>query len=294
MFATPTFGRRRGGASGERERRERGRRETQRLHAVLVRELLHVGGRTLVLVEGADVVPVGIARACGDALARLQQPVDKLRELARAVGEISERPLVVDVDAHADLVVQRGLLDVVADQAALGLDHAEIDVHVVVVHGDGQRGVLLAVDREQLAVVERRQHVAVHDDERALEVRHHRQGTRGAERLGLPVEVQLHLGWQIGVRQVDGDQLPEVAHAQVDLVDAAARQRADDVLEHRPVADRHERLRDDGGVGAQPHPQPARQDDCSHATPPRRAAVVLSDRTTDKARERDTSAGGEG
>ena len=69
-----------------------------------------------------------------------------------------------------------------------------------------------------------------------------------------------HLGRQVGVGQVDEDQLAEVVDAQVDVVDAGPRQRADDVLEHRPVADRHERLRDDGGVGAQPRAQPAGQD----------------------------------
>jgi hypothetical protein len=52
-----------------------------------------------------------------------------------------------------------------------------------------------------------------------------------------------------------------VAHAQVDAPHAVTAEAVDDVLEHRPVADRHQRLRDDCGVRAQTGPEAAGQDD---------------------------------
>src|SRR4029453_16680637 len=69
---------------------------------------------------------------------------------------------------------------------------------------------------------------------------------------------------QIGIREVDEDQLAEMAHAEVDAVDAALAQRADDVLEHGPVADRHERLGNHGRVRAQPRAQTSRKYDRPH------------------------------
>src|SRR3712207_8099126 len=47
---------------------------------------------------------------------------------------------------------------------------AEVDLHALGLHGDRQRCPLLAVVVPQRAVVEAREHIAVHDDERVLEV----------------------------------------------------------------------------------------------------------------------------
>jgi hypothetical protein len=82
-----------------------------------------------------------------------------------------------------------------------------------------------------------------------------REGAGGAERLVLPVEGQPDLGRDVRVGQIDEDQLPEVVDAQVDVVDPRSHERADDVREHRPVADRHQRLGDHGRVGAQSRAQ---------------------------------------
>jgi hypothetical protein len=63
------------------------------------------------------------------------------------------------------------------------------------------------------AIVERGEDVAVDDDEAALEVGDHRQRPGRAERLALPVEGQPDLGRDVGVGQVDQDQLAEVVDA---------------------------------------------------------------------------------
>jgi hypothetical protein len=81
------------------------------------------------------------------------------------------------------------------------------------VHRDGQRRALLLVVLEQLAVVERGEHVAVDDDEASLEVGHHGECPSRAERLALPVEGQPNLGRYVRVRQIDQDELTEVIHA---------------------------------------------------------------------------------
>lgn len=57
-------------------------------------------------------------------------------------------------------------------EAALALDHAEVDVDPLAVHGDRQRGFLPTMELEELTVVERREDVAVHDDEAALQIGH--------------------------------------------------------------------------------------------------------------------------
>ena len=121
------------------------------------------------------------------------------------------------------------------------------------------------VKPHELAVIKRRQHVTVHRDERAPETRDEPQCPGCPERLLLPVPAQLEIGRQsLGLREVDLDQLSEVSDAQVDLPHAGSVQPEKDVLEDRPVADRHERLGQDRRVRAQPHAEAPRQDHSPH------------------------------
>jgi hypothetical protein len=64
------------------------------------------------------------------------------------------------------------------------------------------------------------------------------------------MEGQPDLGRDVSVGQVDQDELAEVVDAQVDVVDPRSHERADDVFEHRPVADGHQWLGDHRRVGA--------------------------------------------
>jgi len=136
---------------------------------------------------------------------------------------------------------------------------------------------LLLVVLDQLSVVERGQHVPVDDDERPFEIGHGRKRPRGPERRRLPVERQAHLGRDVRVGEVDQDELAEVVDAQVDAVHTGLHERADDVLEHRPVADRHQRLRDHSRVRPQPCPQSAGEDDGPHRALPRAVERSVAD-----------------
>src|SRR4051794_38684103 len=218
-------------------------------------------GRALVLLERPDVVPVRVAAERGDALPGRQEAKHELRELAGPVGQVAERALVVDVDAHAHVEPEARLLAVVADLAVLGLDDPEVDVDTLGMHRDRQRGVTLSVERHQLAVVERREDVPVHDEEGPAEVGDVAQGAGRPERLALPVVADPSLGRQVRLAQVELDELPQVADAEVDPLAPQRGQVANDVLEHGPVRDRHERLGDDRRVRPQPRAETSGQDD---------------------------------
>ena len=90
-------------------------------------------------------------------------------------------------------------------------------------HRDGQRGAVLPVEVDELAVVQRRQDVPVHHEERPVEVGHRAQRARGAERPVLPVKAQLQvLRQRRAGAEYSWMSSPEVAHAEVDAVDARA------------------------------------------------------------------------
>ena len=146
------------------------------------------------------------------------------------------------------------------------LDHPEVDRHLLGLHGDRQRGAGLAVVLDQRAVVERREDVAVHRQERALEIGHHAQGSGRAERLlRLPVPVELErIRDDRALAEVDADQVAEVADAEVGLGEPGGRELAQDDLEDRPVADGEEGLRQDRRVGPEPHSEAPGEDDRSH------------------------------
>ena len=87
------------------------------------------------------------------------------------------------------------------------------------------------------------------------------------------------LGQRRGLREVDLDQLAEVARRTGRPASTpAARELAQDVLEDRPVADRHERLGQDVVYGRSRVPEPAGEDHGSHMTywPTRKRAALRS------------------
>ena len=132
-------------------------------------------------------------------------------------------------------------------------------LHALTAHRDRQRRVPVEVVIHQRLVVERRQHVAIQRDERALQTRHPGQRAGRAERFGFPVIREPNVVRQVGVREVDADELPKVTDTQVDVVNTRPVQRLDDVLENRPVADRHQRLRNHRRVRAQARAEPSSQ-----------------------------------
>ena len=75
----------------------------------------------------------------------------------------------------------------------------------------------------------------------------------GPQRLVLPVVDELDvLGHRGALGEIGADQLAEVADAEVDPVEAGGRELADDQLEDRPLADRDQRLRQNGRVRGEP------------------------------------------
>src|SRR5919201_1138757 len=85
-----------------------------------------------------------------------------------------------------------------------------------------------------------------------------RQCADGAERLGFAEVVDLD-PVAASVAEEVLDQLGQVAGGHGDVLEAVAAQLAYDDVQHRPVADRHQRLWQDGRVGAQARALAARQ-----------------------------------
>ena len=88
---------------------------------------------------------------------------------------------------------------------------------------------------------------------------------------------------RLRLREVGLDQLAQMADADVDALRAAARQPAEDQLQDRAVADRHQRLGQDRRVRPQPRAEPTGQDGGSHRPPgaaPSGRAGPPSDRST--------------
>ena len=79
----------------------------------------------------------------------------------------------------------------------------------------------------------------------------------------MPAQLEVN-GQSVGLREVDLNQLAQVADAQVDLADAAGMQPSQDVFEDRAVADGDKRLRQDRRVRAQPRTEPSCQDHGPH------------------------------
>src|SRR6478672_1537449 len=94
--------------------------------------------RALVLGDRSDVEPFGFATESRDCLAGVQQPLDQIRELTRALRrQVRERTLVVDVNSHAHFIVELRLLPPAGNAVPFCLDHAEVDFDAARMHGHG-------------------------------------------------------------------------------------------------------------------------------------------------------------
>ena len=100
------------------------------------------------------------------AFAGCQQALDQVWKVqVFACGDVIQNARLEEVNAHADAVVEGGLFDIASHHviAVVLLDHAQVDVHLAFVHGDGADGALLFVEADQVVEGQQGQHVAVAD-----------------------------------------------------------------------------------------------------------------------------------
>ena len=126
---------------------------------------------------------------------------------------------------------------------------------------------------EELAVGEVGEDVAVHHQEVLVEAVEQAQGADRAERLLLAVVVDRD-PVALAVAEEGLDQLGQVAGDDRQPLEAVRAELAHDHVEDRPVADRHQRLRQDRRVGPQAHPEAAGEYHCAlHGAEPTHGAA---------------------
>ena len=177
------------------------------------------------------------------------------------LGDVLEHFGLHDVDPHAHwsgdlrllLEVANSLHDVEVEDPVVDLDRPRA-------RRDREHVAVLLVVADQVAVVELRQHVAVHHEESAVEAVDELERRSGAERFVL-VHV---LDRDVPVLTVVEDRLDEmreVADAERDVLDPTGLELVDHELEDRPLADRHQRLRKHRGVRREARAAAAREHD---------------------------------
>jgi hypothetical protein len=117
------------------------------------------------------------------------------------------------------------------------------------------------MEGDQPAHVQVREHVPVHHDEGLVDARFpsgEGDRTGGVERLRFDRVAQGHPG-AAPVRVLRGKRVRPETERQHHLGDTAGRQRGDDVLDHRPLSDREQRLGDRLRERAEPGAEPADQ-----------------------------------
>src|SRR5262245_13241055 len=159
-------------SSGPKSRSLRGRRQSGKVEIppLLGEELL----RLRVVVGASDIEPLTIEGQGTDSFPGFDEAQHEIREVQ--VFPPLDEPQhagLVHVDAHAHMIGIFWLLAIAGDPAALvELQHAQVDLHVALVGGNGERGLLLSVKGHQVVEVEIGQHVAVHDEEGVVETLH--------------------------------------------------------------------------------------------------------------------------
>ena len=143
------------------------------------------------------------------------------------------------------------------------MEDAVVDLDQAFLRRDGHEVLLLAVVAHEFAVVELRQYVAVHDDERRVE------SLDEPERCGSAQGVLLaHVFDRETVRRAVADdsldQVRQVPDGERDVEDAVAVELSQDNLEDCLVADRHQRFREYARVRREARPSSAGQNDGPH------------------------------
>jgi hypothetical protein len=227
--------------------------------------LLVVGARRVVVLDAADVLPVAVGAEAEHALLGVLHRQHQVGHVeAAALRDVREAAPVEHVDAHADRVVDLGLLVVVRElRVGQRGDDAVVDAHRALRHRDRAERLLLPVEREQLAVVERRQHVAVHHQEVVVEVGDRAQRAGGALRLVLEHVVDAHAPAR-AVADHRREQARHVAERDDDAVTTGCAQLREHDFEDRLVAERQQGLRHRDRQRREPRAPAAGQDHRHH------------------------------
>ena len=153
-----------------------------------------------------------------------------------------------------------------ATLVAVDVHDTEVDRNLAREHGKRRRSATRDVPVHERREVECREQVAVHHEHAVLREIHLRDRAGRSERLRLAPVDELDAE-PLTVAEVRLDQLGEVADREVDADEARRREPSQQDLEHRHVADRHQRLRQDGRVRPQPCSRSAGEhDDVAHQT----------------------------
>jgi len=128
----------------------------------------------LVIVLATDIEPDAVEVVRTDFLPRGQQRLNEVGEVeVRGLRDELDRAGLEDVDTHADRRSYLGLLlerlDLPGVAVRAGVEDAVIDLHDPAARRDRQHVPRLPVVPEQVAVIERREDVAVHHDEGVVE-----------------------------------------------------------------------------------------------------------------------------
>src|SRR5438034_3522216 len=143
------------------------------------------------------------------------------------------------------------------------MEHSVVDLDYTVVSRDRQRVAWRTVVVDEVAVVERRQHVAVHDHECAVQPVYQAEWRRSSES-GFLADVRNVDLTAVAAVEDSLDQVCEVADAELDVDDPRFRELPDHDLEDRTIAHRHEWLWKHRGVRRQSCPTTSSQDHGGH------------------------------
>ena len=255
------------------------------------RAVENVGVGRDVGLERADVLPVALTdRAVERLLVAKQRREDFAGEVDGHVGcDVVEDLGLEHEDARVDGVGEdltpARLLEEALDGAVLsGDDDAELERVLDSDQTDGRHRLLLVVELDQLGQVEVGEHVAGDDQEPLGQLVHRVANRAGGAEWGVLGGVD-HADPELGaVAEPVADVVRLEGDGDDDVVEAVLLQQVDDVFHHRPVRQRHHRLGDIRGEGAQAGPLAAGHDHGLHGGDPSAARRRLDPAPTPRSR----------